>query len=214
MSDTLDTLMQEFDQIRGAIGDSAEAWSTGGGQDGLGGGQRDTAPRGDIDALGDQTGRIDHGGSSATTSSGGSSGGVLGDIGGALAGGLGIVPLGLEIASLFGGGPSVPPPLTNYAMPDSIGFAGSTDDSGAMSDVDFGQMGQPRSYGTPNTSAGTVAPMQSPQPNGGGGQSQPVQITVQAMDAQSIMDRSDDIASAVNKAILAMHPITDTISNL
>jgi hypothetical protein len=34
------------------------------------------------------------------------------------------------------------------------------------------------------------------------------------MDAQSFMDRSDDIASAVNKAILNSHPIADTISNL
>jgi hypothetical protein len=34
------------------------------------------------------------------------------------------------------------------------------------------------------------------------------------MDAQSFMDRSDDIAAAVNKALLSLHPLSDTISNL
>jgi hypothetical protein len=100
-------------------------------------------------------------------------------------------------------------------MPDSIGFVGSTDDSGALSDADFGQTGQPRSYGTPSSQYSTsTAPAQSAPSSGGSNQSQPVQITVQAMDAQSFMDRSDDIASAVNKAILNSHPIADTISNL
>jgi hypothetical protein len=219
MPNLQDTLLEEFDQIQGAISDSTEAWSTGGGSGGgIGGGQKDTAPRGNVDALGDQTGAIDYRGS-ATSSSSSSSGGALSDIGGALAGGLGIVPLGLEIASLFGGGSSTPPPLTHYAMPDSMGFVGSTDDSGAQSDADFGQSGQPRSFGTSASQYSTsTTPAASSTASRGGSpsqsSSQPVQITVQAMDAQSFMDRSDDIASAVNKAMLALHPIVDTISNL
>jgi hypothetical protein len=215
MPDLQDSLFEEFQQIAGSMSDSAEAWSTGGSGGGSGGGQRDTAPRGDVDSLGDQTGSVDHGGSSSTSSSSSSSGGALGDIEGVLAGGLGIVPLGLELASIFGGGSSTPPPLTNYAMPDSIGFVGSTDDSGANTDADFSQTGQPRSYGTPSAQvAGSAASAQSAPSSGGGNQGQAVQITVLAMDAQSIMDRSGDIASAVNKAILALHPIADTISNL
>jgi hypothetical protein len=216
MPDLQDTLLEEFDQIQGAISDSTEAWSTGGGSvgGGISGGQRDTAPRGNVDALGNQTGAIDYGGSTSSSSSS-SSGGLLSDIGGALAGGLGMVPLGLEIASLFGGGSSTPPPLTRYAMPDSIGFVGSTDDTGAQSDADFGQNGQLRSFGTPASQYSTsTAPAASSPASGGGSASQPVQITVQAMDAQSFMDRSDDIASAVNKAMLALHPIVDTIANL
>jgi hypothetical protein len=217
MADSQETLLEEFQQIQGAVTGSTEAWSTGGGQGGgagQGGGQKDTAPRGDVDSLGDQTGSIDYG-SSSTSSSKSSSGGLLSDIGGALAGGLGLLPLGVELASIFGGGSSAPPPLTRYAMPDSIGFTGSTDDSGAMSDADSGQTGQPRSYGAPTAQySSTSAPAQSATSGGGSSQSQPVQITVQAMDAQSIMDRSDDIADAVNKAILSLHPIADTISNL
>ena len=90
MADTQDTLLQEFQQIEGAITDSDEAWSGGGGAGGSGGGGS-TAPRGNVDSLGDQTGRIDHGGSSTSSSDTGS--GSLGGIGGALAAGLGIIPL-------------------------------------------------------------------------------------------------------------------------
>jgi len=210
MPDLQDTLLEEFQQIQGAMSDSTEAWSSGA-SSGHGFGQGDTAPRGNVDALGDQTGAIDYGGSSSASSSN-SSGGLLSDIGGILAGGLGIVPLGLEMASIFGGGSSTPPPLTRYAMPDSIGFVGSTDDSSALTDIDFSQTGQPRSFG-PSASQYSTAPATS-APATGGGQSQPIQITVQAMDSQSFMDRSDDIANAVNKALLSLHPIADTISNL
>jgi hypothetical protein len=221
MASAQNILLEEFQQIAGAVSDSTEAWSSGGGQGssggsqgGSGGGQKDTAPRGDVDSLGNQTGSIDYGGGS-TSSGKSSSGGALSDIEGVLAGGLGIVPLGLELASIFGGGSSTPPPLTRYAMPDTANFVGSTDDSGANTDADFGQTGQPRSYGTPTSQyTSSTAPAQSAPSSVGGGQSQPVQITVQAMDAQSIMDRSDDIASAVNKALLSLHPLTDTISNL
>jgi hypothetical protein len=228
MAGSQETLLEEFQQIQGAVADSTEAWSIGGGQS-ASGGQKDTAPRGNVDSLGDQTGRIDVGGSSSSSTSS-SSGGLFSDLGGALAAGLGIVPLGLELASLFGGGSSTPPPLTRYAMPDSLGFVGSTDDSGAQSDADFGQTGQLRSYGAPSSQYSTgAAPAQSgpssqyststvPAPSapsgGGSSQSQPIQITVQAMDSQSFMDRSDDIAAAVNKALLSLHPLSDTISNL
>jgi hypothetical protein len=44
----------------------------------------------------------------------------------------------------------------------------------------------------------------------------PTQVTVHvnAMDSQSFMDRSSDIASAVREAMLNLHPINDVISNL
>ncbi|MEI9973686.1 MAG: hypothetical protein WDO73_17530 [Ignavibacteriota bacterium] len=218
MADLQDTLLQEFQQVQGAVTDSTEAWHV---ESGRGSAQKNTAPRGNVDSLGDRTGTVTVGGSSGSKSSGSSSGGILSDIEGVLAGGLGIVPLGLELASIFGGGESTPPPLTRYAMPDSIAFTGSTDGSGGLSNADFGQRGMPRSYGAPSSqySTSTVRAPSAPaaqdtQSSPQGNQSQPIQITVQAMDAQSFLDRSDDIASAVNKALLSLHPIADTISNL
>src|ERR1035438_9640373 len=93
MPDLQDTLFEEFQQIQGAVADSTEAWSGGGGGSGSGGGQKDTAPRGNVDSLGDQTGAVDYRGSSSSSSSS-SSGGLLNDLGGALAAGLGGVILG------------------------------------------------------------------------------------------------------------------------
>ena len=212
MSDLQDTLLDEFDQIRSAMTASTEAWSLSG-SGGMSGGQRDTAPRGNVDALGDQTGVVEYGRSSNSSSKSG--GGALSDIESIFTGGLGLVPLGLELAGIFGGGQSTPPPLTRYAMPDSIGLIGSTDDMGALSDADFGQNGQPRSYGTPSSQySTTTTPAAGSPASAASTPSQPIQINVQAMDAQSFMDRSDDIAAAVNKAILSLHPIADTISNL
>jgi hypothetical protein len=39
-------------------------------------------------------------------------------------------------------------------------------------------------------------------------------VNVNAMDSQSFMDRSDDIASAVRAAMLNMHPINDVVADL
>jgi hypothetical protein len=39
-------------------------------------------------------------------------------------------------------------------------------------------------------------------------------VNVSAMDSQSFMDRSDDIASAVRAAMLNMHPINDVVADL
>jgi len=37
---------------------------------------------------------------------------------------------------------------------------------------------------------------------------------VNAMDSQSFMDRSTDIANAVREAMLNMHPINDVVASL
>ena len=51
---------------------------------------------------------------------------------------------------------------------------------------------------------------------GGSGSSAAPQVTVNvsAMDSQSFMDRSSDIASAVREAMLNLHPINDVVANL
>jgi hypothetical protein len=41
-----------------------------------------------------------------------------------------------------------------------------------------------------------------------------ITVNVNAMDSQSFMDRSDDIASAVRAAMLNMHPINDVVADL
>jgi hypothetical protein len=41
-----------------------------------------------------------------------------------------------------------------------------------------------------------------------------VTVNVSAMDSQSFMDRSGDIASAVREAMLNLHPINDVVANL
>jgi hypothetical protein len=53
-------------------------------------------------------------------------------------------------------------------------------------------------------SGGSSAPGASPQ----------VTVNVSAMDSQSFMDRSSDIASAVREAMLNLHPINDVVANL
>jgi hypothetical protein len=41
-----------------------------------------------------------------------------------------------------------------------------------------------------------------------------ITVHVNAMDSQSFMDRSGDIASAVREAMLNLHPINDVVANL
>jgi hypothetical protein len=62
--------------------------------------------------------------------------------------------------------------------------------------VDYGQNGVPREV---NSQPSTTA------------QATPVQINISALDSQSILDRSDDIASAVRQAILNSNSLVDVI---
>ena len=41
-----------------------------------------------------------------------------------------------------------------------------------------------------------------------------VTVNVNAMDARSFMDRSDDIARAVRDAMLHMHPLNDVVDEI
>jgi hypothetical protein len=61
------------------------------------------------------------------------------------------------------------------------------------------------------------ASLASGQSGAGGTQSNAapqITVNVSAMDSQSFMDRSDDIASAVRAAMLNMHPINDVVADL
>jgi hypothetical protein len=45
-------------------------------------------------------------------------------------------------------------------------------------------------------------------------QSAPIHISIQALDARSLLDRSDEIASAVRQAMLTNHPINESMTEL
>src|SRR5579864_4604771 len=117
------------------------------------------------------------GGSSGGASSGQSMGSTLLDVFGA---GLGLSPLISGIASLFGGGgDAVPAPLLKFAPPPSTQVNGGVSESGGPAfAVDNPQGGLPRA-----APAGSQA----------GGPSQ-ITVQVQAMDSQSFLDHSGDIA--------------------
>ena len=131
----------------------------------------------------------------ASPSSGGSIGSTLLDVFG---GGLGLSPLITGIASLFGGGSdsSTPAPLTKFALPPSIQVNGGVSESGGQAfAVDNPQRGLPRAAST------------------GGQAGAPAQITVQvqAMDSQSFLDHSSDIAMAVRQAMLQSSVLNDVV---
>jgi hypothetical protein len=135
--------------------------------------------------------------SNTATSSGssGSSGDLAKTIAGAVTGGLGLNPIVSGLLQLFGGGgqTDAPAPLTKFSLPSSLSLdAGIT--GGATGPVDYGQNGLPRS----------------------GSQRQSTNVTVQvnALDSRSILDRSDDIASAVRRAMLESSSLNDVVSEI
>ncbi|HEY4085936.1 MAG TPA: hypothetical protein VGM43_08360 [Bryobacteraceae bacterium] len=131
------------------------------------------------------------------SSGGGSS--VADDVANHFSGGLGLLsPVVSGLLSLFGAGgsKSQAAPLPVYTAPPGI----------QMSDV-LHDASVPRAanVATPQTTA--TAPQAAnvaPQ----------VTIHVNAMDSQSFMDRSTDIANAVREAMLNLHPINDVVASL
>ncbi len=136
---------------------------------------------------------------SANTSNKGSAGSAAASVGNTLLNvlgiGSGLSPLISGLVSLFGGGGSgqttaVTPYIQPLAVDLQAGFRGST--AGGASGVDYGQGNVPRQV--------TAA---APQ--------QQVTVQVMAMDSQSFLDRSNDIAAAVRKAMLETSTLSDVI---
>jgi len=114
-----------------------------------------------------------------------------------LGGGLSsLSPLLGGILSLFGGGGQTVATPAPFMLPQPIqSQAGVTGGApGQVVPVSYGETGQPRAQ----TSSA------SPQ----------VTIQVNAMDSQSFLDHSDDIAMAVKQAILNSSSLNDVISDL
>jgi len=111
-----------------------------------------------------------------------------------LGGGLSIMPLVSLFSSLFGGGqPQQPAPLVPFALPPSVSLETTTNNQSLV----WGENGLPRSTESSTPSA-------SPQ----------ITVQVQAMDSQSFLDHSDDIAQAVRQAMLNMNSINDVVTDL
>lgn len=143
---------------------------------------------------------VAQGGTAKSSWGTGSTLGAIGSVASSFLGG-GIVPLISGLIDLFsGGGSDAPPALSRYAPPASLSFSAANGpldsfESG-LQGVSYDQSGHPRATG-----GGSPAP-------------QAITIQVQAMDSQSFLDHSQDIASAVRQAMLNMHPLNDVISDM
>jgi hypothetical protein len=126
-----------------------------------------------------------------------SAGSVAGGIASSLFGGLGLLsPLISGIASLFGGN-STPPPLPVYRAPSPVAINAT---------LNSATPNTPAPNGGPSSqsAAGSLPAPAAPQ----------VIVNVTAMDSQSFMDHSTDIANAVREAMLNMHPINGVVATL
>lgn len=116
----------------------------------------------------------------------------------------GLSPIFSGLFSLFGGSSATPIlPPTPFTLPASIQYAGGVTQTGGILPVDYGQNGQARTLGG-QTQGGTS----------GGSQGASVHINVNAMDSQSFLDHSDDIARAVRQALLQSNSLSDVIGGM
>lgn len=121
---------------------------------------------------------------------------VVKSVASGIASGFGLSSIVSGLLGLFGGGSdnSAPAPLTKFALPQSI-QANAGISSGTTVPVDYGQNGLPRAVST-----------QANQPQ--------VTVQVNAMDSRSFLDRSDDIAQAVRRAMLESSSLNDVVSEI
>jgi len=134
--------------------------------------------------------------------------------------GLGMVPLVSGILSLFRGGEdAAPPPLVKYAAPPAASFEAAEWGS-QTGNTDYDQAGLPRLYpggGAAGTSEGAANAGTYGASAGPGSSAPPapvVTVNVQAMDSQSFLDHSQEIARAVRDAMLNLNAINDVVNDL
>jgi hypothetical protein len=118
--------------------------------------------------------------------------------------GLGLIPLISSLVGLFGGGSSAPSPLTRYAPPASLNLSladtpGANNGIASFPGVVYGQNGLPQA---------------APQSQAPASSAPQISIQVNALDSQSFMDHSYEIAQAVRSAMLNMNSLNDVVSDL
>jgi hypothetical protein len=125
-------------------------------------------------------------------------GGVLQDV---LGIGTGLSPLITGLMSLFGGGSggSTQAPLANLILPPKVQVNAGVSESapGQSFGVNYGQGGQPRPVSSSSSAPATQ-----------------ITVQVQALDSQSFLDHSNDIAMAVRQAMLESNVLNDVIQGL
>jgi len=126
-------------------------------------------------------------------------GGAGGGLGGFLRGGFGLASLGVRITGLFRQDREKPADLTPFALPESLAVeaANTRNILAGFPQIDRGQRGEVRE----------IRPAMSGAPT-------QVVVNVNAMDSQSFMDRSNDIARAVRDAMIHMHPLNDVVGEM
>jgi hypothetical protein len=130
-----------------------------------------------------------------------------------------MVPLIVGLMGLFGGGGTpAPPALVKYAMPERQYFEGA-DTGSDVGGADYDQMGMPRTYGaapdgTSAQASGTAVPGSSSGGATSGSAAPQITVNVQAMDSQSFLDHSSEIAQAVRAAMLNSNSINDVVNDL
>jgi hypothetical protein len=119
---------------------------------------------------------------------------------GVFGGALGFLsPIISGITQLFGGGGSQPVTLPTYTAPPPVSIGGILHSSGTTEAP------------APSTNAPAA---QTAQTSGSATYSPQITVHVNAMDSQSFMDRSGDIANAVREAMLNNHPINGVVADL
>lgn len=139
----------------------------------------------------------------SNSSSGGGIGSALGAIGGALEGGLGLSSLISSVADLFGGGgSSAPSAPTPYMQPLPIHLdAGFNSGGSGLFATDSADGNVARAMTNSGGGSGSAASSQAAN----------ITVQVQAMDSQSFLNRSQDIALAVRQAMLETTVLNDVV---
>jgi len=114
-----------------------------------------------------------------------------------LGGGLGLASLGLKIAGLFRGEKEEAVQPTRFDLPSGIDLE-AANASNVLT-------------GFPRVVRGQSEQVRIVQPQPASAQ---IVVNVSAMDSQSFMDRSSDIAQAVRDAMLHMHPLNDIVNEV
>jgi hypothetical protein len=100
---------------------------------------------------------------------------------------------------LFGGGGAQPVTLPTYTDPPRVSIGGTIHYNGITEGP------------APSTNAPAA---QTARTSGATTYSPQITVHVNAMDSQSFMDRSGDIANAVREAMLNNHPINGVVADL